>query len=101
MTNMIINTIITVIITAVVTSCITYAVTLGRKVKALYRSQCSQLRIQIVTLGKSCTHKKFATVEEKDAIDKAYADYHTLGGNGTITSLYNEVMKLPLEENKY
>lgn len=31
------------------------------------------------------------TVERKSEIDEMYAAYHALGGNGTITHMYNEI----------
>ena len=33
----------------------------------------------------------------KDAIEKAYAAYHNLGGNGTITKLWEEIKNMPTE----
>ena len=35
--------------------------------------------------------EKHLTVERKREIDSAYAAYHALGGNGTITALYEEL----------
>lgn len=38
------------------------------------------------------------TIYARDSIQKMYRAYHNLGGNGTITDLYNRVMKLPIIE---
>lgn len=36
------------------------------------------------------------SVDDKREFERAYNAYHTLGGNGTITSLKDQVMALPL-----
>jgi cell division protease FtsH len=36
-------------------------------------------------------------MDGKDAAEKAYKAYHDLGGNGTITEIYQEIMVLPTE----
>ena len=40
------------------------------------------------------------TLYGKDSIKKMYTIYHKLGGNGTVTDLYNETMNLPLVEEE-
>ena len=96
----IIQTVITVVVTAVASSVITYVVTLKKKIKSLMTSQCSQLRIQILDLSTKCLTRGDVTYEELDALTKAYRDYHNLGGNGTITKIYNEVCSLHLNPKK-
>ena len=39
-------------------------------------------------------HNKY---NDKEALKRAYAAYHNLGGNDVATGLYNEVMALPTE----
>lgn len=92
----IVQTVVTVLVTAVTSSVITYVITLKKKVKSLMTSQCSQLRIQILDLSTKCLTRGDVTYEELDALTKAYQDYHNLGGNGTITKIYNEVCTLHL-----
>ena len=97
----IVQNVITVIVTAVASSMITYVITLKKKIKSLMTSQCSQLRIQILDLSTKCLARGDVTYEELDALTKAYQDYHNLGGNGTITKIYNEVCGLHLNpQNK-
>ena len=36
------------------------------------------------------------SVSRKDAIDSAYKSYAALGGNGTITQVHDEIMKMPI-----
>lgn len=97
MLNSILETVITVVVTAVVTASITAFVTTKKKMKSLLKSQCSQLRIQILELADKCLEKNSITYEELDALTKAYNDYHALGGNGTITKVYEEVSSLHLD----
>lgn len=44
------------------------------------------------------TSKKYCTVNEKENLSEQYETYHGLGGNGMMTALYEEMMKLPSEE---
>ena len=37
----------------------------------------------------------YCSINEKDIIEKAYTAYHNLGGNGAITTYYNQIMSLP------
>ena len=37
------------------------------------------------------------SVDDKREFERAYNAYHTLGGNGTITSLKDQVLNLPLK----
>ena len=37
------------------------------------------------------------TIDDKREFERAYNAYHTLGGNGTITSLKDQVIALPLK----
>ena len=96
----VINIIITVVLTTITSSSITYALAIRGKIKALFSSQCSQLRIQILDLSRRCMAKEEITYEELDALTKAYENYHLLGVNGTIDKIYHDVKELPLKTNK-
>lgn len=93
----IIKTVLTVIITASVTGTITYLGVQVKMFKALKEGLLSLLRAEIIRSHDKYTKKEFCPIYAKDAIEKAYKAYHALGGNGTITTLYNEVMELPTE----
>ena len=54
------------------------------------------LRMQILDTYERCKVAGTITVSRKDAIDSAYASYHALGGNGTITQVHNELMEMPI-----
>lgn len=44
-----------------------------------------------------CQRKGFADVQDRQNLDALYGPYHTLGGNGTGTDLYNKARALPIE----
>ena len=93
----IIKTVLTVIITAAVTGAITYARLQFKMYKALKEGLLSLLRAEIIRSHDKYTKKEYCPIYAKDALTKVYQAYHALGGNGTITQLYNEVMDLPTD----
>lgn len=54
------------------------------------------LRMQILDTYEKCKPAGQISVSRKDAVDSAYNSYHALGGNGTITRVHDELMKLPI-----
>ena len=58
----------------------------------------SLLRAEIIRQNDKYTARKCCPIYAKDALEKAYAAYHSLGGNGTITKIYNDTMALPEEQ---
>lgn len=55
------------------------------------------LRIQILDSYERCVSAgNVITVSRKDAIDSAYNSYHALGGNGTITQVHEEIMRMKI-----
>lgn len=93
----IIKIVITAVITAVVTGSLTYIVTIKRKVKAVANGILSCLRADLIGYHDNYTDKGYCPIYGKDAVEKAYKAYHDLGGNGTITEIYTEIMALPTE----
>lgn len=55
----------------------------------------SLLRAQIVGECERVLGDGWCGLRLRDTISDLYSSYHQLGGNGTITSLYNQVMDLP------
>ena len=97
------NTAITVIVTAIVSGAIT-GITVSlksqkKKIDALKNGMLSLLRAEIIRQHDKYMDRKCCPIYAKDALEKAYAAYHQLGGNGTITKLYNDTIALP-EERK-
>lgn len=44
--------------------------------------------------------KQYVTIQEKENFRNLYTQYHALGANGVMDALYEEVMKMPISENK-
>lgn len=97
--NTALNTIISVIATAIASSAITALVAHFKMIKVLKNAMLSLLRAEIIRLHDKYTDRGYCPIYAKDALEKAYTAYHQLGGNGTITKLYNDTMALP-EERK-
>ncbi len=55
------------------------------------------LRAEIIRAHEKYTEIGYCPIFARDAITKAYEAYHALGGNGTITELYNQIMAMPTD----
>lgn len=53
------------------------------------------LRSELYKECAKCEQKGYATIDDLDNIGFLYTPYHALGGNGTGTTLYERVKKLP------
>ena len=61
----------------------------------------SILRDRILHVCSACENRNSITIEELENITDLYQSYTHLGGNGAITKIYNDTIKLPLKkENK-
>ena len=89
--------ILTAVISALVSGIITYVFTIKRKIKAVANGILSCLRADLIGYHDKYTARKYCPIYAKDAVEKAYKAYHDLGGNGTITEIYQEIMALPTE----
>lgn len=52
------------------------------------------LRDRIVQSYTHYTEKGYIPLHCLESVDRMYAEYHNLGGNGTVTKLYNDIRKL-------
>lgn len=52
------------------------------------------LRDQLIGTCEECIEQGYCQMYVRDNIAHAYETYHSLGGNGAITSLYEKVMEL-------
>lgn len=99
------NTAISIIVTAIVSGAITGITVFfkgqKKKTEALENGMLSLLRAEIIRQHDKYTDRKCCPIYAKDALEKAYAAYHELGGNGTITKLYNDTMALPEERKEF
>ena len=56
------------------------------------------LRAEIIRSHEKYMDKGFCPVYAREALSRAYEAYHALGGNGTITGLYNQIIALPTDK---
>lgn len=57
----------------------------------------SLLRDRIIQAYNKNVDRGYCPIYDLDNIEKLYASYHELGGNGTITELMNKVRTMPTE----
>ena len=57
----------------------------------------SLLRTEIIRQNDKYSDRGYCPIYAKDALQKEYDAYHQLGGNGTITKIFNNTMALPEE----
>lgn len=55
------------------------------------------LRAEIIRNHDKYIDKGYCPIYAKEALKRAYAAYHNLGGNDVATGLYNAVMALPTD----
>lgn len=67
-----------------------------KQVLALQDGVEALLRNVIIDKHEKYMAKGSCSVPAKDNVRKCYEAYHALGGNGTITSLYEDIMDLPV-----
>ena len=96
----IINWVLTCILGAI-------AAFLGAKLRAARKRESAVqnglmclLRNEIIEAHDKYTDRGFCPIYKKEAIRKSYESYHDLGGNGLVTKLYEDIMKLPEEPPK-
>lgn len=68
-----------------------------KKNKAVAEGVQCLLRESIVSNYNKYQEREFCPIYAKESIKKAYAAYHTLGGNDVATQLYNTLLKMPEE----
>lgn len=94
------STIIVALIGAVVTvGNVAFTAFANRKSNMKSGLQCL-LRLEIIRAHEKYTDRKFCPIYARESVTKAYDAYHALGGNGTITELYNQLMALPTDKEE-
>lgn len=56
------------------------------------------LRVKIIETHDKYTEKGYCPIAIKESTVRLYKAYHALRGNDVATSLYNEIMELPVEQ---
>lgn len=71
------------------------------RLDALDDADRSILRSKLIGLHREWAEDKgYITLEAKEHASKTYSSYHRLGGNGIGTSLYDDILKLPVREER-
>lgn len=60
----------------------------------------SLLRAEIIRSHEKYMDKEYCPVYAREALTRVYDSYHALGGNGTMTELYKQVMALPTDKEE-
>lgn len=60
----------------------------------------SLLRSEIITMHGKYIEKEEIPIYGRENVQAMYDAYHSLGGNGTITKLYHEIMNLPTKKGE-
>ena len=61
----------------------------------------SLLRAEIIRSHEKYMDKGYCPVYAREALNRIYESYHALGGNGTMTELYKQVMALPTDKEEH
>lgn len=59
------------------------------------------LRDGIINQYNKYMDKKYIPIYALENVTAMYKEYHALGGNGTITHLYEELLELPTRKGEY
>lgn len=81
----------------VITWAVTYVKLRKKRDSALESGVQCLLRAEIIRNHDKYIDKGYCPIYAKEALKRAYAAYHNLGGNDVATGLYNEVMALPTD----
>lgn len=81
----------------VLTWAVTYIKLRKRRDSALESGVQCLLRAEIIRNHDKYIDKGYCPIYAKEALKRAYAAYHNLGGNDVATQLYHQVMELPTD----
>lgn len=86
------------VINIIVTSMITRKKKLSEREKNIENGLRSLLRAEIIRSHEKYMDREYCPVYAREALTRIYESYHALGGNGTMTELYKQVMTLPTDK---
>ena len=86
------------VINIIVTSMITRKKKLSEREKNIENGLQSLLRAEIIRSHEKYMDREYCPVYAREALTRIYESYHALGGNGTMTELYKQVMALPTDK---
>lgn len=70
---------------------------LNQDIILLKESTQALLQSQLLEAAEKYTHKRYATILEKQTFDKCYQCYHKFGIDGVMTETHANIMNLPTE----
>ncbi len=76
-------------------SAVAFAGTMMIKLKAIKNGLQCLLRAEIIRAHEKYCERVHCPIYAKEALTRAYAAYHALGGNDVATKLYEETLELP------
>lgn len=99
--DVIIDNAIRYIVPTVLASVLTYTVTKTKEAskssRAMEKGMRSILRREIKIMHRQHVIKgEPISIDDKDEATEIYTAYHDLGGNGTGTHMYHDIMELPI-----
>lgn len=104
MTAALITAIISCLVSFVLGGLLSYAASKGKRALAREKAEMNGmrelLRSRLIEYHDKYTERGFCPIYAKEAATRSYEAYHDLGGNGVITSLYEEIMELPTSLKK-
>lgn len=63
------------------------------RIEQLVTAQVVLTRHQLYDIFKDMADKDSIRLDEKQRLDELYESYHVLGGNGTVTDIYNQLKR--------
>lgn len=97
MAEKIIEIVLGTVIPSLITGLCVYVKGVKKNNNALKEGMLSLLRAELIRQHDKWTAQDYCPIYAKDALSKAYKAYHQLGGNGTMTRIYNKTMALDTE----
>lgn len=89
------------VINIIVTSMITRKKKLSERERNIENGLQSLLRAEIIRSHEKYMDREYCPVYAREALTRIYESYHALGGNGTMTELYKQVMALPTDKEAH
>ena len=75
-----------------------YLKELMKRDKAINESLCALCRDRILQGYRYYKQHGGITTQDLETMTNLYRAYHNLGGNGTITAVYEKILRLPIKE---
>ena len=72
-----------------------------RKIRddGMYQALCAICRDRINGIYKAGVKEKGLDLQDLETVNKLYAAYHALGGNGTVTTVHQKILQLPIKDS--